>query len=135
MNYLLDTNVISQFSKKHPNEKALQWMMMADTGSTWLSVITLQEIRYGIEIMPSGKEKDKIARWFEEDLQGEFFDRILPVDAKIADISARLLARAKKFSGLEMDALIAATAIANAMQVVTLNSADFERLGIEVISF
>lgn len=109
--------------------------MTADTGTTWLSVITLQEIRFGIETMEKGKNRTRIERWFEDDLQGEFFDRILPVDAKVADLAARLLARAKKFQGLEMDALIAATAIVNEMTVVTLNQADFERLGVEVVSF
>lgn len=135
MKYLLDTNVVSQFSKKFPREDVLQWAMTADTGSTWLSVITLQEIRFGIETMEKGKRRDEITAWLEQVLMGEFFGRVLPIDAAVADLAARLIARAKNYSNLEMDALIAATAQVNGLTVVTMNPADFVRLGVEVISF
>lgn len=135
MKYLLDTNIISELSKQHPNEAILRWMMTADTDSTALSAVTLLEIRYGIETMDKGKRRKEIAAWFEQELMGEFYGRILPVDATVADLAARLLAPAKKFSRLEMDALIAATALVHGIAVVTMNHTDFKRLGVEVVTF
>ncbi len=137
MKYLLDTNILSQFTKPQPDDAIMQWLMTADTDSLWLSTITLFEIRVGIEALPAGKRKQALARWLDEDVQLEYLDRILAVDAAVANRAALLVAqaRAEGWNALEMDALIAATALVNGMQVATMNQKHFERLGVELVTF
>jgi predicted nucleic acid-binding protein len=103
----------------------------------FLSTITVFEIRVGIEPMPEGKRKQALTRWLEDEVPRTFQGRMLPVTAEVADRAGRLVvaARMKGWNDLEMDALIAATALVHGMKVVTLNRKDFERLGVELVTF
>lgn len=132
MSYLLDTSVISELSKQIPNEKVIRWLMSVDSDSIWLSVITLLELRVGIESMDEGKRKQRLKVWLEQDIPAEYFGRILQVTEAIADKAGCLIVSAKKFSRLEMDALIAATAMIHDLQVITLDK-DFKRFIVPMV--
>ena len=137
MSFLVDTTVLLEFTKPQPNNDLLAWLMGADTDSLYLSTITIFEVQVGIELLPEGKRKRNLARWLDEEIPDIYAGRILPVSAEVAIAGARIVAIARKsgWNDLEMDALIAATAIIHRMPVATMNRKHFERLGAELVAF
>ena len=124
MKYLLDTNVLSELFKKHPEPKVSNWLKDADQGSLYLSVLTVGEIRKGIEKMEHGSRKTKLVQFLEKDVPIQFEERILPVDIKVAEAWGLLEAQANRPLPT-VDAFIAATAITHNLTLVTRNIHDF----------
>ena len=85
MNFLLDTNVISEPMKARPNAGVLAWLAQIDEDSVFLSVVTITELRCGIERLASGRRRDRLDGWLRKDLISRFRERIFPVDLEIAD--------------------------------------------------
>jgi predicted nucleic acid-binding protein len=83
MNYLLDTNAISEPMKARPNAGMLAWLGEVDEDSVFLSVVTITELRYGIERLASGRRRERLDGWLRKDLTARFDGRILPVDLEI----------------------------------------------------
>jgi predicted nucleic acid-binding protein len=133
MSYLLDTCAISEFTKRQPEPKMVQWLASADELSLYLSVITVGEIRKGIARLPDSQRKQALAHWLEVDLVQRFSERLLPLDANTLFVWGNLTARLEQ-DGLVMpavDALIAATALQHDLTLVTRNQSDFEHSGVE----
>ena len=128
MNFLLDTNVISEPMKARPNAGVLAWLAEADEDSVFVSVVTITELRYGIERLITGRRRDRLDRWLRKDLTSRFGERILPIDLEIADACGRLVARSESLGRpIEpRDAFIAATAEVRGLILVTRNVSDFE---------
>src|SRR5881397_3335720 len=128
MKYLLDTNVISEPMKARPNAGVLAWLAAVDEDSTFLSVVTITELRYGIERLATGKRRDLLERWLRKDLSLRFEERILSVDVGIADACGKLVARSESVGRpIEpRDAFIAATAEVHGLTLVSLKRPDFE---------
>lgn len=128
MNFLLDTNVLSEPMKARPNAGLLAWLAEADEDSVFISVVTITELRYGIERLATGRRRDRLDGWLRKDLRARFQGRILPVDLEIADTCGRLVARSESLGRpIEpRDAFIAATAEVHALTLVTRNASDFE---------
>src|SRR5260370_4426975 len=126
MNFLLDTNVISEPMKPRPNACVLAWL--AEVDSVFLSVVTITELRYGIERLATGRRRDHLDRWLRKDLTSRFGQRILPVDFEVADTCGRLVARSES-AGRPMEppgAFSPATAEVHGLTLVTRNASDFE---------
>ncbi|HJT23708.1 MAG TPA: type II toxin-antitoxin system VapC family toxin [bacterium] len=124
MKYLLDTHVISELFKKHPEPKVSGWLKEADQDSLFLSVLTLGEIRKGIEKMEQGSRKARLVQFLEKDVPAQFEERILSVDFEVAETWGLLEAQ----SGRPLptvDALLAATALTHNLTLVTRNTQDF----------
>ena len=137
MKYLLDTDVVSQYTKLPPNPRVDAWIQRTDDRDLYISFVTYAELWYGINLLPAGKRRSELENWIEDDLYMQFFNRVVGFDLDVAKHYGSLMSRAKK-SGHNpnaMDGLIAATAAANGMVVVTLNRKDFERLGVELVEF
>ena len=128
MSFLLDTNAISEVVKPRPNAGLLAWLAEADEDRTFLSVMTLMEVRYGVERMHAGEKRKRLEDWLDHDLQVRFEGRILAIDAGVADACGRLVARSESLGRpLETrDALIASTAEVHGLTLVTRNVSDFK---------
>lgn len=137
MKYLLDTDVLSQYTKSRPDLRVDAWIERTDDSELYLSAFTLAELSFVIQSLAPGKKRTRLEDWFEDDLYMQFFRRIIFFDLEIAARYGSLMARARRsgFSPGVMDTLIAATALANGMIVATLNRKDFERLGVELVEF
>lgn len=121
--YLLDTNIISEFSKERPNQNVIA-LYEARKNFCAISAITWQELIYGLERMPDGKRKTYIEECLVE-YKEEF--EIIPYDDFAAGICGQLSGKCSK-EGKSLpyyDTQIAATAIANGMVLVTHNTTDF----------
>jgi len=135
MRLLLDTNVLSEFTKPRPHEGVLKWLHGLDEDRTFISIISIAEIRRGIALMDSGRKRDALDEWLAHDLPQRFESRILPVEGPVALAWGDLMALAKRSGrGLaSMDGLIAATAVAHQLTLATRNTKDFEGFGIDII--
>lgn len=133
MSYLLDTNIISELRRKKPNKGVLKWFEKKPASTLFLSVLTLGELRKGIESLTDSNKKIILIDWLESDLKTFFSGRILPIDEKISDKWGKLLADAGRPLPA-IDSLIGSTAAAYEMTLVTRNTKDFTHLGIAVIN-
>ena len=132
MSYMLDTNVLSELVKAKPNPQVLAWFDNTPDEALHVSVLTLGELREGVERLPVGPRREKLRLWLETELPNWFGSRILPVTIEVADRWGRLTALAGRPLAA-IDSLIAATALVHGLRVVTHNTRDFALPGIEQI--
>jgi predicted nucleic acid-binding protein len=127
VSFLLDTNLVSEWTKPRPNRGVVEWLAEVDEDKVFLSVVTFAELRRGIERLPSGARRRKLDAWLRVELPLRFEDRILLIDGAVADRWGRVVARrdAKGRPIHAMDALIAATADVYELTLVTRNESDF----------
>lgn len=133
MSYLLDTNVLSELRKgTRTNPAVSAWYATIDANSIYLSVLVTGEIRRGIEGLRRREPERATAldQWLQAVIES-FADRILPIDAAVAERWAYLTA-GRSFS--VVDALLAATADVHHLVLVTRNQGDVAGLGIAVLN-
>ena len=133
MSYLLDTNIISETIRSNPNKALISWLDKIPGEALFVSVLSLGEIRKGIEALSDRRRREKLRIWLEHDLPAWFEGRVLPVDLAVADRWGRLLADARR-PVPTIDSLLAATALHHELRLVTRNSGDFVYPGLEVIN-
>jgi toxin FitB len=132
--YLLDTCLVSELVKKEPNPEVVNWLDEQDEQKLFLSVLNLGELQKGISKLPDGTKKEELQAWVALDLVERFTGRILEIDLETALCWGRLQGEAEQ-AGEKlpvMDSLIAATATAHGLVVVTRNVKDIERCGVRV---
>ncbi len=134
MSYLLDTNVLSELVKQTPSPSVLSWVDSVDNEALYISVITIGEIRKGVAGIQNVERQDKISHWLEVELPAYFEDRILIIDAKIADRWGRLQSKNQGYILPAIDGLIAATAHVFGLTLVTCNTKDFIHTPIKIIN-
>lgn len=136
MNFLLDTCVLSEFTRRQPDPKVIDWLDQVDEERLFISAITIGEIQRGVERLAKSPRKTQLQIWMNEGLIRRFASRILPLDTPVMLTWGTLTARMEN-SGRPlpvMDSLIAATALANNLALVTRNSADFLVCGVQVVN-
>ena len=127
MNFLLDTNTVSEWVKPRPNPGLMDWMESADEDRIFISVVSLAEIRYGVERLAAGRRRNRLEQWLRYELPLRFENRILPVDVAIAEVWGKTVLRSEAAGrpiGV-MDAFLAATAETHQLTLVTRNVSDF----------
>ncbi len=136
MKYLLDTCVLSELVTKQPNVKVVDFVDSLDPDDVYLSVITIGEIVKGIEKLPNSRRKQELHTWLKEDLLSRFQGKIIPIDEDVIVGWGFLAARAEAAGGPmpAIDSLIAATAQANNLTLVTRNVEDFNASGVEIVN-
>jgi toxin FitB len=130
MSFLLDTNVVSEWVKPRPDRGVIDWMESADEDQIFISVVTLAELRYGIERLPAGKRRRRLDDWLRDELPLRFEGRILLIDAAIANSWGSTVARSEA-AGRPMaviDAFLSATAEIRQLTLVTRNITHFPLL-------
>jgi predicted nucleic acid-binding protein len=130
LNFLLDTNVVSEWTKARPDPGVVQWLDAADEDRVFVSVVTLAELRRGVTRLRDGTRRRLLEQWLGHEVIARFASRIIPVDDAIADCWGRIIAD-REASGRPMsvmDGLIAATAEYHDLTLVTRNSSDFDPL-------
>ncbi len=133
MSYLIDTNVLSELRRKQPEPKVVAWMQARPRQSLFLSVLTLGEIRKGIERSEDAVKKQVLVDWLEVELPNYFLGRLLALDTQTADRWGRLMASAGRPLPA-IDGLLAATALQHDHSLVTRNTKDFAGLGVRLIN-
>ena len=134
MSFLLDTNVVSEWVRPQPDRNVVSWLAEVDEDRVFISVISLAEIRRGVEMLPAGRKRERLASWLAEELPARFEERILDIDPQIAETWGVLMARGQKI-GLtlgSMDAFVAATAEVHGLTLATRNVKDFRRLAVSL---
>lgn len=133
MSYLLDTNVISETIRREQNKLVIRWFEQIPAEALFVSVLTLGELRKGIERLADKKRKEKLRLWLEHELPAWFEGRVLPVNLAVAERWGRLLAEMGR-PVPAIDSLLAATALHYELRLVTRNTGDFDYPGLEVIN-
>lgn len=131
MKFLVDANVLSEPTKPSPDSRVLDWLRAREPDIA-VDPVILGELRFGILILPKGKKRAALERWFDG---GAGRLHCLSWDADTGLKWAELLARLRK-TGKTMpikDSLIAATAIVHGLAVATRNRIDFEKAGVHVV--
>ena len=136
MKYLLDTNVISELVAKRPNKQVIEWVDHLDSDSVYLSVITIGELRKGIEKLPDSPRKEALSQWLADDLLTRFNNRVLSLDVGVmltwGALTGRLERTGQRIPAI--DSLIAALAIHHNCSLVTRNENDFKDIGLTLIN-
>ncbi|MBZ5665720.1 MAG: type II toxin-antitoxin system VapC family toxin [Acidobacteriia bacterium] len=130
MSFLLDTNAVSEWVKPRPNPGLIGWMEAADEDRVFISVVSLAELRYGVERMAAGRRRSRLEEWLQNELPLRFENRILPVDTNVAEGWGRTVSRSEAAGRPigAMDAFLAATAETHHLTLVTCNVSDFPLL-------
>jgi predicted nucleic acid-binding protein len=133
VSYLVDTNVVAELARREPDPRVVAWFREVPDAALHLSVLTLGELRKGVESLAEVRRRERLRVWLENDLAEWFGERLLPVSAAVADHWGRILAKAARPMPA-IDSLIAATAIHHGLRMVTRNEKDFGFPGLEVIN-
>lgn len=133
--FLLDTCLLSEVWKPAPAESVIEWLDQTIEDELFLSVLTLGELRKGIDRMPSGKKRDRISRDYGA-IRSRFATRVLPITDVVAERWGQLSADAGR-AGKHVhavDGLLAATALVSGLTVVTRNVGDFSATNVPLVN-
>lgn len=134
--YLLDTNVVSELTKLQPEAKVVSWFHATSEELLYLSVLSIGEIRKGINLLPRSNKRVLLESWLANDLVLRFAGRILEVNLDITERWGLISAQAK-IAGAQLavvDGLMAATALHYNLILVTRNTKDVQVTGINVLN-
>lgn len=131
MKHLVDANVLSEATKPDPDPRVVEWLR-ANERSLVVDPVIVGEVRFGILLLESGAQRSELERWFEA---GIARIHCLPWDSSVGLRWAELLADLRR-RGRPMsikDSLIAASALAHDLALVTLNRRDFEPAQVKLV--
>ncbi|MGC2109315.1 MAG: type II toxin-antitoxin system VapC family toxin [Candidatus Korobacteraceae bacterium] len=136
MAWLLDTNVLSELRRPKPEPKVVAFVTARRLGHLYISVITLAEFRFGIELVTEPNRRAELNGWLTHRVRPMFDQRVLQITEDIM-LKWRLLVEEGRKTGYtfsQPDLLIAATAIHHGLTVVTRNRSDFDKAHVPVIN-
>jgi hypothetical protein len=136
LSFLLDTNVVSEWVKPHPNAGVIAWLEEVDEDRTHISVVTITEVRYGVERLGSSTRRTQLTKWLDTELLLRFEGRIISIDPQVADLCGKILASSEAIGRplAGMDGFIAATVEAHGLTLVTRNVSHFDPIVSRVLN-
>lgn len=132
---LLDTNVVSAVMQNHPDPVVVRWLDQQPAAQIWLPSVVVFELRYGLEILPSGERRRRLEQGLERMLNELVQGRVAPLDAQAAQQAAQLAAqRRSRGTPVDLrDTLIAGIAISCGAALATRNRRHFEDAGLALV--
>ena len=132
MTFLVDANVLSEPTRPQPDSAVVAWLTRHERDLV-VDPMTVGELRFGILLMPKGKKRTRLERWFDTGIRRL---QCLPWEAETglrwAELLARLRARGEAMP--IKDSLIAATALLHGLTVATRNRTDFQKAGVKIVN-
>jgi predicted nucleic acid-binding protein len=132
VSYLLDTCVLSEEITPRPDSNVDRWLSNESPERIFVSAISLTEIWYGIQLLPVGRRRIHMARWFQHRLLPLARVRILAIDEDVAVRCGSVMV--ERPDTQVPDALIAATALVHGLTVATRNVRHFVFTGLPVFN-
>ncbi|MDR5726974.1 MAG: type II toxin-antitoxin system VapC family toxin [Terriglobia bacterium] len=136
MAWLLDTNVLSELRRPRPDQKVVAFVTSCALERLHISVVTLAEIRFGIELVGEPNRRAELNDWLTQKVRPMFDGRVLPITEDIM-LKWRLLVEKGRKSGhtfSQPDLIIAATAIHHGLTVVTRDRSEFDKVRVPVVN-
>jgi predicted nucleic acid-binding protein len=133
---ILDTNVLSALMRDEPDRRVVEWLDGQSAVSTWITSITVFEVRLGLALLPDGRRRRALQQAFEGLLAEDLDGRILSFDSAAA-AEAATLAASRQRAGINLDirdTQIAGIAQARRASIATRNLRHFEGLTVPVVS-
>jgi hypothetical protein len=133
---LLDTNVISALMRREPDPAVVGWLDGLPAESVWVTSITVFEVRFGLDLLASGRRRRQLEEAFAKALEEDFENRVLSFDRAAAEAAAEIAARERRAGRtIEIrDVQIAGIAAARRATLATRNVRHFEGLGIVLVN-
>src|SRR5262245_7386710 len=131
---ILDTNVLSALMRTAPEAKVVAWLDNQPRDSVWITSITALEVRFGLQILPTGKKRTALFQAFDSLLE-TIKHRIAALDTDAAESAADLMARRQRAGRpVELrDTMIAGIALARRAALATRNVTHFADAGISIV--
>jgi toxin FitB len=133
---LLDTNVVSEGMRPHPDTALETWLQRQSRSEIWMPSVVAAEMLAGVESLPSGRKQQALREAVDAMITEDFRGQIVGFDLKAARAFGKILATRKKLGRpiRDMDAQIAAIASVHNAALATRNTRDFEQCGIKLIN-
>ena len=136
---ILDTNVASELGKANPSPEVIAWFTRQPASEIWLTVVSEAELLYGVEKLPEGRRRNRVAAEDEKLIDQDLGGRVLLFDRASARAYAEIRVARERAGrpfgdNLHRDCMIAAIARANGASVATRNVSDFEGCGVKVVN-
>jgi len=136
VNYLLDTCVISELMRPRPNERVVAWLRAQESETLYLSFLTIGELKKGIAKRGNDARAKRLEKWLVGEIFNAYHDRMIPI-AKDESLLWGMICGASERVGRKRpvaDSLIAATALAHNMTLVTRNVDDIAGMGVSIFN-
>ena len=132
---LLDTNVVSALMRRDVDPIVVAWLDSLPAESIWTTSVTVFEVRFGLEILESGRRRRLLEQAFSTALAEDFQGRVLSFDEAAAEAAGRVAAERRRAGrSVEIrDVQIAGIALARRATLATRNIRHFEELGLTLI--
>lgn len=132
---ILDTNVVSEFMRRHPEPAVVAWLNARPPHDLFVTAVTEAEVRTGIAFLPAGRRRRHLVRAADRAFNELFEDRVLPFEREAARAYASIAAERRRAGRpiSQIDCQIAAIARSMHASVATRNVRDFDGAGIPVL--
>lgn len=134
--WLLDTNVVSEIRRPRPEPKVIAAIETQPLDRLFVSVVTLAEIRFGIEQVADFKRRTELNDWLANKVRPMFDQRVLPISEDVM-VKWRLLVEEGRRAGhtfSQPDLIIGATAVHHGLTVMSRDTTDYARAGVPVLN-